>query len=149
MLKRLALLALITLAFSFFWFSNVVVLWNENNSTTKTDTYIREATKRNQDYATWNESKFRVSDIYGEARIKQVDSIEWLIWNIARFMTKTISAFAILWIIIGGFMVTISGSNEDLTKQGKSTILYSILGLVFTLWAYVLVSLVQAIVFSL
>lgn len=64
-------------------------------------------------------------------------------------MGATVGFFAILGVIIGGIILMTAFGQEEKLQTGKTIILYSLLGLVFTIGAYIIVSFVQSIIYSL
>lgn len=86
-----------------------------------------------------------------EAGIKtsQSESVEKLANNFIILMGSTVGFFAILGIIVGGIILMTAFWVEEKIQTGKTIILYSVLGLVFTLGAYIIVSFVQTIIYSL
>ena len=105
-----------------------------------------EFTFANQDV---KDKTFNLTEIFVDSNpvLKSPKSLEEIISDIVDFIVIIIWALGILWIIVWGFMVMVSGSS-DLAKQWKMTILYSILWIFFTLWSYALIKLVQILVFS-
>lgn len=53
---------------------------------------------------------------------------------------------AVLFIIIGGFLMITSAGNENRIKQGKQTLIYAVAGLILTLLSFSIVALVQSII---
>ncbi len=64
-------------------------------------------------------------------------------------MAATVGSAAILMMVIGGFMMLISAGRQEMYDKGKSYILKSVIGIVFVLGAYVLVTTVQLLIKSL
>lgn len=64
------------------------------------------------------------------------------------FATKIISAFALLFIIVGGIVLMVSSGNSSLQQKGKRLILYSILGLVIAFMSLIIVTSVQSIFYT-
>lgn len=76
------------------------------------------------------------------------ETIEDYAKSIIKYMAGTISVFAILGIMVGGVILMTAYGKEEQLQKGKSIIWYSILGLVFTIWAYIIVTFVQAIIYN-
>jgi hypothetical protein len=64
------------------------------------------------------------------------------------FATKIISAFALLFIIVGGIVLMVSSGNSSLQQKGKRLILYSILGLVIAFMSLIIITSVQSIFYT-
>lgn len=67
-------------------------------------------------------------------------------FEIITFILRVAGAFAVLAILIGGFLYVSSGGFEDRIKQAKSIITYSVVGLVFIILAYVIMITIHNIV---
>ena len=65
------------------------------------------------------------------------------------FLTGTVLLIAILVFMIGSGFWIFSAGNESLVGRGKDMMLYSVIGLLLVLGAYVLVKLVQVILYAL
>lgn len=70
------------------------------------------------------------------------DSLSSMIRPITTTMLYIIGAIAVIMIIIGGIMYTISSGDPGKTKKAKDTILYSVIGLVVAIMAYGIVEFV-------
>ena len=81
-------------------------------------------------------------DVGGSKNIEDL-AVTWI-----NYMALFISVFAIIWIMIWGIVLMTAYGQEEQIQKGKSIILYSILGLIFTISAYIIVSFVQTIVYS-
>lgn len=64
------------------------------------------------------------------------------------FATKIISAFALLFIIVGGIVLMVSSGNSSLQQKGKRLVLYSVLGLVIAFLSLIIVTAVQSIFYT-
>lgn len=69
--------------------------------------------------------------------------------NLIIVMGSLIGMFAIMGIITGGIILMTAFGNEEKIQSGKSILLYSVLGLIFTIGAYVIVSFIQTLIYSL
>ena len=106
------------------------------------------------DWGTWDETKtwetdprtFPLSD--AGMNVWASTTVEWLLKNIINTFAATVSVFAILGIIIGGILLMTAFGQEEKIQTGKAVMLYSILGLVFTLLAYIIVAFVQTVIYS-
>ena len=81
--------------------------------------------------------------------IGNVRSSEDLAKNIITFLARLIGLFAVLSIMAGGTMMIVSTNNESLQTKGKNLIIYSVVAVVAVLGAYVVVSNVQQVLYSL
>ncbi|MDP3975482.1 MAG: pilin, partial [bacterium] len=68
--------------------------------------------------------------------------------TIATWMITLVSSFAVVALIIGGFMMIISGGDETRLELGKTIFTYSLIGLLVTLLAYGIVSSIQSLFYS-
>ena len=50
--------------------------------------------------------------------------------------------------LVGGIILMTAFGQEEKIQTGKSIILYSVLGLVFTIMSYIIVSFIQAIIYD-
>lgn len=53
---------------------------------------------------------------------------------------------AVIFIIIGGFLMVTSAGNEGRIKQGKQTLIWAVAGLILTLLSFSIVAIVQSII---
>lgn len=65
--------------------------------------------------------------------------------TIADWMITLVSSLAVTALIIGGFLMIISGGDENRLETGKTIFTYSLIGLVVTLLAYGIISFIQSI----
>ncbi|MCD6109294.1 hypothetical protein J7J83_00855 [bacterium] len=72
--------------------------------------------------------------------------IPYFIVYIIEFLTGIAGLIAILFIVIGGYQLVISGANDSLKDSAKNTIKNALTGLVLTLIAWTVVNLIQYIV---
>jgi type IV secretory pathway VirB2 component (pilin) len=76
--------------------------------------------------------------------------IETIVFNIIQAWLLPIAGIiAVLFIIIGGFQYILSGANEDLAKQGRTTLRNAVVGLIIILVSYVIVTVVVNTLFQL
>ncbi len=66
-----------------------------------------------------------------------------------RTLTGTVVLVAILVFMIGGGFWIFSAGNESLVERGKDMMIYSIIGVLLVLGAYVIIKLVQVVLFAL
>lgn len=69
--------------------------------------------------------------------------------KIIPFLTGTVVLISILVFMIGGGFWIFSAGNDSLVERGKTMMLYSVLGIVLVLGAYVITVLYQTILYSL
>lgn len=74
--------------------------------------------------------------------------VNYFFENIIGFMAAVIGTLAILMISVGGFLMLSSAGNEQMYEQGKNYVKFALIGLAFTLSAYLLVTLVQLLIQS-
>ncbi len=75
--------------------------------------------------------------------VTRPEAIVVRIINILLFLAASI---AVLFIILGGFMMVTSAGNEDRVKQGKKTLIYAVAGLIVTLLSLTIVAIIQSII---
>ncbi len=61
---------------------------------------------------------------------------------IIQMFSMFVGAAAILFIIVGGFQFITAAGNQENMKRAKSTVMYSIIGLVIAILAYAIVNFV-------
>ena len=64
--------------------------------------------------------------------------------SIIKFLLGLITSVAVLFVIIGGFQYMTSAGNPDQIQKAKSTIKYSIIGLVIIILSYAIVKYIPA-----
>ncbi len=67
---------------------------------------------------------------------------------VVHWILAILAIMAILMIIIGGLMYLTSAGNEDRIASAKKMIIYAIVGLVIALLAYIIVNLVNTLLFG-
>jgi hypothetical protein len=77
--------------------------------------------------------------------LSRFNTLPELIFGVLNYVFMFIGVIAVLMIIYGGFMMTVSAGNEERLGQGKKTIFWAIGGLVVTLMAFSIISIVQNI----
>lgn len=65
-----------------------------------------------------------------------------LLRKIARFLLIAISTMAVLFIIVGGFLMAISGGDTDRSTKGRTIITYNIQALIISMLAYGIIQFV-------
>lgn len=75
-------------------------------------------------------------------------SFQGLATTIIKFLGYAIILAAVVGLMVGGSMLIISAGDENMFNQGKDVLTASLIGLVVTLLAYLIVTLVQSIVYS-
>lgn len=72
-------------------------------------------------------------------------SLKDLAFKIMKFLNLTIAGVSLIGVMGGGIILIVSAGSEGLMQKGKDILKYSIIGLVVTLSAYLIVTLVQTI----
>lgn len=67
------------------------------------------------------------------------------ILDVIEFIIRVVGAIAILLIIIGGLYMIISEGSEDRLEKGKTILTSAIIGLVISMFSYLIVRFVQSI----
>ena len=62
--------------------------------------------------------------------------------KISNTLILLVGAIALLFMLIGGFMLITSGGKAESVQKGKSAILYAILGLIIVILSYVIVNFI-------
>ena len=75
-------------------------------------------------------------------------TVEEFAGKLIDYLAATISIVAIIGIMAGGVILMTAYGQDEQIQKGKSVILYSLLWLIFTISSYVIVSLVQSIIYS-
>ncbi len=65
-----------------------------------------------------------------------------ILTNVLNFLLSVVGIIAIIMLVIGGLLYLLSGGDEDRMKQGKSIVVYSLIGITIALSALVLVNMV-------
>ena len=68
--------------------------------------------------------------------------------TVANWMITLVTSLAVTTLIIGGFMMIISGGDENRLEMGKTIFEYSLIGLLVTLMAYGIITFVQSLFYS-
>jgi len=74
------------------------------------------------------------------------DSVVTLIGKVIKLLLFVSGAVAVLFVVIGGFMYITSAGNEEQASKGRKTVTYAIVGVVITILAYVIISVVVNLV---
>lgn len=75
-------------------------------------------------------------------------SLGALVGSIIKFLAKTIGSLSILGICIGGVMWVISAGEDAQLETAKGIIISSVIGLIITLSAYLIVTFVQGVLYG-
>mgnify|MGYP000623752767 CR=1 FL=1 len=73
------------------------------------------------------------------------DRPENILVRIINIMLMLAGILAVLFIIIGGFLMVTSTGNETRLRQGKQTLIWAVAGLILTLLSFSIVAIVQSI----
>ena len=88
-------------------------------------------------------------DIVGSTRQSWIRrGINYVFERIIGVLAATIGGLSVLVMSYGGFLILSSAGSETQSQKGKTYIKYALIGLVFTLCAYLLVSGVQLLIRS-
>jgi len=68
--------------------------------------------------------------------------------TIANWLITLVSSLAVTTLIIGGFLMIISGGDESRLETGKTIFTYSLIGLVVTLSAFGIISFIQSVFYQ-
>lgn len=74
-----------------------------------------------------------------------IENLGQLISTAIRTLLIGAAAFSVLFIMIGGFRMIVSSGNEQQVEAGKKTVTWAVIGLVVTVLAFTLVSILQSI----
>lgn len=94
---------------------------------------------------------FDVSDIFStdndDPLVDEVDAkdLQSVVNTIANWMITLVSSLAVTTLIIGGFLMIISGGDESRLETGKTIFTYSLIGIIVTLMAFGIISFIQSI----
>src|SRR5690606_18009503 len=92
------------------------------------------------------ERTFDVSDVFTLPGQDVSDrTIRDVVDTVADWMITLASSLAVTALIIGGFMMIISGGDENRLETGKTIFSYSLMGLFVTLMAYGIVTFLQSL----
>lgn len=72
-------------------------------------------------------------------------SIQSVVNTIADWLITLVSSLAVTALIIGGFIMIISGGDENRLEMGKTIFIYSLIGLTVTLISYGLITFIQSL----
>ncbi len=75
-------------------------------------------------------------------------SVTELLFKILKFLNITVASVAVLAVMIGGIMLITSAGSENQMNRGKEIIKYSLIGLGLAIFAYLIVTLVQTILYA-
>ena len=88
-------------------------------------------------------------DIQGTSRQNWIrKGINYFFERAIGIMAGVIGGLAVLVMSVGGFLILASAGNENMYQKGVSYVKYSLIGLAFTLGAYILVMAVQILINS-
>ncbi len=85
-------------------------------------------------------------DDFGE--FTPVQTVGELASKILSFFMKVLGGIAILGVIAGGIMIMGGGFSEDTMENGKTLLLYSVIGVGVAMLAVVIVTLAQSFLYS-
>ena len=90
-------------------------------------------------------------DFFGSCSQKGVDcgvaktntNLQTSVWNLVRTALITLGGIAVIVIIIGGIMYTVSGGDSGKLNGAKNTILYAVVGLIVAFAGAAIITLVN------
>ena len=74
--------------------------------------------------------------------VKSNQRLDNQVWRILQVVCSILGGIAVIMVVIGGFMYTISAGDAGKVKNAKNTILYAVIGLVIAIFATAIVSFV-------
>jgi len=136
------------------WFS----WWNEvyaddDIHTVPTEEEIEARDAKNQknfDDSRVEPMQINVRDLYwtDPSVAPSVETAEELISNIIGFMTILIPSLAVLWVMAWWVMIMVSRDDEDILNRWKMSVIYSIVWLIISIVAYLIIQIIQSILAS-
>ena len=76
--------------------------------------------------------------------VKSNQKLDNQVWRILQVVFGILGGIAVIMIIIGGFMYSVSAGDAGKVKNAKNTILYAVIGLVIALFATAIVSFIAS-----
>jgi len=147
-------LVLVMWLFLISWFS----WWNEvyaddDIHTVPTEEEIEARDAKNQknfDDSRVEPMQINVRDLYwtDPSVAPSVETAEELISNIIGFMTILIPSLAVLWVMAWWVMIMVSRDDEDILNRWKMSVIYSIVWLIISIVAYLIIQIIQSILAS-
>jgi hypothetical protein len=67
------------------------------------------------------------------------------ILDIINFITRIIGSIAMILIIVGGLMMIVSQGDENLLQKGKGVVTAAVIGLVITMFSFIIIKFFQSI----
>ena len=74
--------------------------------------------------------------------------INYLFERAITIMAATVGSVAVLMMSVGGFMMLASAGRQEMYDKGKSLIFKAVIGIIFVLGAYILVTTIQLLIKS-
>jgi len=104
----------------------------------------QEEIKKNQ------QATFDVSDIFSLSENTPGDDVEPTAFldvtdTIANWLITLVSSLAVTALIIGGFIMIISGGDENRLEMGKTIFIYALIGLIVVLMSYGIITFIQSL----
>ena len=76
--------------------------------------------------------------------VKSNQKLDNQVWRILQVVFGILGGIAVIMIVIGGFMYSVSAGDAGKVKNAKNTILYAVIGLVIALFATAIVSFIAS-----
>lgn len=77
-----------------------------------------------------------------------ITSLEELLLKVITLLGTLIVLASVVGIVVGGAFLVFSGGDDGKVSRGKDIIVYSLIGLAVTLCSYLIVTLVQAVLYD-
>lgn len=119
----------------------------QNDSAEEVRRILAELTKLETTRNT--ERKFNVSGVFtptGEERPRL--SVQDVVDTLANWLITLVSSIAVTALIIGGFIMIISGGDETRLELGKTIFTYSLIGLLVTLLSFGIITFIQSLFYD-
>jgi hypothetical protein len=100
------------------------------------------------------EQTFDVSDIFStknnDPNVNEVEpkGFQSVVNTLANWMITLVASLAVTTLIIGGFLMIISGGDESRLETGKTIFTYSLIGIIVTLMAFGIISFIQSLFYA-
>ncbi len=122
---------------------------NSNNANSSTTTKSKAVKKskavENTNYHMQDNPSVNMEDF---GAFTPVESVGEFMTKIITFLMKILGGVGVLAIVAGGIMIMYGGFSEDVLENGKTLLLYSVIGVGIALLAMVIVTLAQSFLYS-
>ncbi len=83
-------------------------------------------------------------NIWRDVNWTDINTIKILAVNIINFLLAVVATVAVLFMVIGGIKYITSAGNPDGIESAKNTILYSVIGTIFSIMAFAAVTFISS-----